>query len=466
MSGRKNKVFDLIYLTIILLLVFFIPLSQKIVVYIIALWLVVWLSEKPWYLLPVFIYVAAVWHTGSAIYIATGLIAIVAIVELLLWVTGKKQFSHFPVFENSSNRGLVLSFSIIYLLYLAGLLYSSNLNYASFDLEVKFSLFIFPLVISTLRVEVLSRIRLQSVFVTYIIGCLISTLICFSDAFLQILHTFSIKEFYYIRLSYYHHPGYMAMFLNLAIAVLISFLLRYKKTVKNRWYTVSFAGLILYFSVFVILLSSKAGILSMLVLYLLTVGYVMVIRKKLLAGLFLILGIGVLFYSALSVFTYSLDRVVGYSQTVTKSFPDQNGVTKETGDRITLWDNALEVLKNNAFIGVGTGDVKDELLKRYKESNSTEALAKELNAHNQFLQTFIALGITGFLALILSLVLPAYYAIKQEAFVYLIFLAITIINFLTESMLETQAGVVFYAFFNSFLLLLVLLRKNNPLTVV
>lgn len=460
MGEKKDKVYNIIYLLVLSGLVFFIPLSQNVVVYLIALLLAVWLSEKPWYLILVGTYVALVWHTQSALYIALGIIVIVVLTEVLLVLSAKQKLSLFDIIRKDIRRAYILGFAGFYMLYMAGLLYSTNLDYADFDLEVKFSMLIFPMIMSTLRIEVLKPSNIKNLFVAFVIGCLISTIICLTDAFIQYSGNMLIKEFYYIRLSYYHHPGYFAMFLNFAIAVLICFMMKDKRFVHNPGYLVGFISLILYFSVFVVILSSKAGILSLLVLFMLTIGYLIVIKKRVFHGIVLVFLIAGMLYLTLSIFTFSLERIVGYQQTIEKSTQITDGIKEETGDRFTIWSNALEIIKGNIVFGVGTGDVKDVLLESYKNSESQEALEKQLNAHNQYLQTFITLGIFGFLVLILSLILPGYYSIKKESFIYMIFLAIIAVNFLIESMLETQAGVVFYAFFNVFLLLLVMQKER------
>jgi hypothetical protein len=46
---------------------------------------------------------------------------------------------------------------------------------------------------------------------------------------------------------------------------------------------------------------------------------------------------------------------------------------------------------------------------------------------------------------------PAISAIRSEYYLYFVFILLFSVNNLVESMLETQAGVVFYAFFNAFL---------------
>ena len=79
------------------------------------------------------------------------------------------------------------------------------------------------------------------------------------------------------------------------------------------------------------------------------------------------------------------------------------------------------------------------------------ALEHKLNAHNEFYQVFISIGIIGFIIFVITLLAPLSLAFKINNFIYIIFLFIIVFNFLPESMLETQAGVMFYSFFNSLL---------------
>lgn len=447
---KIDKVFTFLFLTLLCSLALFVPLSKPVTVYIIALLLFFWLLEKPWYFVPVFIYVAIVWHTRSAIYIASGIILVIGLVDVFLWAIKRYRLSLFYHFKEEPFRKYILSFAVLYFLYILGLLYSHNFKYAAFDLEVKFSLFIFPAVVSTLRKEVFTRQRLTYIYVFFIIGLIISILVSFGNAVIQYSQTLSTNVLYYRNLSFFHHPGYLSMFINFGIAILIFFLTKKEEFSLNIWHIVSLTFLIILFSVFNILLSSKAGILGLLIVYLITIGHLIVFEKKIWHGLALILMIGFMFYFSLQIFPYSLNRIINY-KTVVDNKINAHPEDDETGDRITIWKNSIEVIKEHFLLGVGTGDVKDNLNQKYMESDSHEAFEKNLNAHNQFLQTFITLGIIGFLVLMLSIVLPGYYALKQHSFLYLIFIIIIALNFLVESMLETQAGVVFYSFFNALL---------------
>ena len=349
------------------------------------------------------------------------------------------------------NRLYILSFSLLYIFYLVGILYSSNINYAIFDLEVKLSLIIFPVIISTIKKEVFTAKFSERILVVFVIGCFIGTVVSLVDAFIAFYDNNDISEFYYRNLSFFHHPGYMAMYLNFAIAIIVCFLMKKKMVKSDKRRVFLLILLVIYFSLFVIMLSSKAGIISLFIVFFITVAHVIIVEKRLIAGIFLVIIICGLFYASFNFFPYSLNRIVKAKEIVENRTTIEKDEVDGTAGRIMIWQNSVEIIEQNFLFGVGTGDVKDYLVEKYKENNIKKALILKSNAHNQYLQTFITLGIVGFLILSLSLVLPAYYTFRHKHFLYFLFLIIISINLLVESMLETQAGVVFYAFFNSFL---------------
>jgi hypothetical protein len=91
--------------------------------------------------------------------------------------------------------------------------------------------------------------------------------------------------------------------------------------------------------------------------------------------------------------------------------------------------------------------VKDELLKTYAKRGYVEPLKKKLNAHDQYLNTGVALGLGGMLLLVLMVIVPTVYAFGQGDVMLASFLLLNALNWTVESMLEVQAGTIFFAFF-------------------
>jgi hypothetical protein len=120
--------------------------------------------------------------------------------------------------------------------------------------------------------------------------------------------------------------------------------------------------------------------------------------------------------------------------------------------RFEYWKAALGIIKNNLFFGVGTGDVPAAFDQEYINNNSSLSKEWRLRAHNQYLSIAVAFGIIGLLWFLICLIYPLLYSNNRHNFLYVTFFIIAMISFLTEDTLETQAGVTFYAFLNSFLL--------------
>jgi O-antigen ligase len=96
------------------------------------------------------------------------------------------------------------------------------------------------------------------------------------------------------------------------------------------------------------------------------------------------------------------------------------------------------------MIGTGTGDVKDVLNTTYHENNFSYGYEKSLNTHNQYLQSFLALGIIGLLLFVLAITIPWFMRSNYHPLL-LMLLFIFALNCITESMLEAQRGAIFFA---------------------
>ncbi|GAH23167.1 unnamed protein product, partial [marine sediment metagenome] len=119
----------------------------------------------------------------------------------------------------------------------------------------------------------------------------------------------------------------------------------------------------------------------------------------------------------------------------------------ESNTRLRIWKSSLQIVQKSFFLGVGTGDIKDELKTKYSQNSDEEAYDLNLNCHNQFLETFVGQGLIGFLLLILTLFFPLLSNNNRYKQLLVFFIIIVVVNFIFESMLNTIAGVVFFAYF-------------------
>lgn len=143
---------------------------------------------------------------------------------------------------------------------------------------------------------------------------------------------------------------------------------------------------------------------------------------------------------------------IAWELDVYKKSGDPNG--HSLTQRFEFWKAAIGIIKDNPLIGVGTGDIAKAFELQYDKMNSPLLKEWRLRSHNQYLSIAVAFGITGLIWFLITLFYPMLIMHKTFDYLYVTFLIIAVISFLTEDTLETQAGVTFFAFFNSFFLFL------------
>ncbi len=115
--------------------------------------------------------------------------------------------------------------------------------------------------------------------------------------------------------------------------------------------------------------------------------------------------------------------------------------------RLGVWECALEAVKESPLFGNGTGDANDILLEKYREKKFLLAEYMKLNAHNQYLQSYLMHGVPGVIVILSLLFVPFYQALKEKNGLLIMFMAILFLGFFTEVLLGVQKGLVFFSIF-------------------
>jgi O-antigen ligase len=372
------------------------------------------------------------------------LTALLIAILVLNWIVDR---NFFQKLTNMRRPGMVLLFGGFYLFYLSSMLWTTNTNAGWFDLEVKLSLVLLPLIMST--APQISRKSSWWVLGAFIAGNLLAMVI---DIGAWLPKAFESGSLYlhYKGFSLFHHPGYYSWYLNFCLVILSLALLGQSQGIidNRKWLAIVILGL---FSVMIFMLTAKMGIVVFVLLAVLALIVLLIMRHYKLAGVGIVVALLVM-VSAWTLLPNTKERIKLSWQVLTD--PDSVERTGRFAEgstelRLLVWDAAQEVFKRNSLIGVGVGDAKDELLTEYERQEIYGATERNLNAHNQFLQTGVAIGLGGFLWLIAMLLIPLWQAIRSRAYEIVALLSLFILYALTESVLEIQAGVVFYAFFNA-----------------
>jgi O-antigen ligase len=120
--------------------------------------------------------------------------------------------------------------------------------------------------------------------------------------------------------------------------------------------------------------------------------------------------------------------------------------------RFTIWKSALALFRQNPISGVGTGDASSELKKEFKSLGYENGYYDDLNAHNQFIEILLENGVIGLILFLSIIGYMIFIAWSDRNILYGLFIILTIIFFLFETVLNRQAGVTFFPLF-AFLLI-------------
>ena len=115
--------------------------------------------------------------------------------------------------------------------------------------------------------------------------------------------------------------------------------------------------------------------------------------------------------------------------------------------RVEKIKSAKEVIAQNWLWGVGIGDVQDVLNEEYKKRGFELGYKVNLETLNQYLETWIGLGIFGLFLLVSFNSLSLWEAFQVRNFLLFFLILHFSIASLSEALLNTQKGIVFFSLF-------------------
>ncbi|MGI9543364.1 MAG: O-antigen ligase family protein [Cyclobacteriaceae bacterium] len=335
-------------------------------------------------------------------------------------------------------------------LYLVGLLYTTNFERGLTNLEDRITMLLLPLVI--LSSPILDRKTLDQVLKMFVLGCTAAVLIFYAVGFPEIYHKFGElfpqdlafsphRDFLVNTLKI--HPTFMSLYLAYGFFIVFYFLLR-----KVTWRRTIIGSVFLFLFAFAInLFASRLVIIaSCLVLAVWIVSLFSSIYYK--VGV--VAGLAVLALILTQWFPQTIDRFREIQNTKWESPKEDN--LNSINMRLAHWECSLKAIRKNWILGVGSGDGQDHINRCYQERDLAPILhQRDFNAHNQYLETWLAVGLPGLIAM---LWLFGYLVGKaqQHRFVLLaVFVTLSGLLCLTDSIFERQKGVAFFFFFSSIL---------------
>jgi O-antigen ligase len=373
------------------------------------------------------------------------------LVELVITASTKQGRSGFAErWKNAGTWYAVASFFLLILFYVAGLIWTENLSASRFELEKKSMLLLFPLLIFTTSQHVFDKTLLRDILFAFLLGLVIITIYDLLVAYGNYQTTGHRAMLYYSRLAGNHHPAYLSLYVLFALGAVGWFFTGGIPHLR-RWHYFVLIPVALWLLLFVFLLSARSGFISLLLLiimFLARMVYGWPVRRWLPAVMVLAVLLVVIFkvFSAPLAGRLSALKHLSLSEEEYTRMENPSGVVI----RMISWRIAMEQIREAPLLGTGTGDYADDTRARIREKNLEVFFGGFKNAHNQYLQTAVTLGIPGLIALFLWLVVPLL-PLKQNKMSWLhwVFVVLVASNLFTESMLEAQAGVLFVVFFHT-----------------
>jgi len=367
---------------------------------------------------------------------------------LLFFTSGFNHHLKTSLQQLKSFQGAILIFSSLFFVGLLGMTYTTNKVDGWLDVILKSSLLLFPLTFAIFPKHLLQKQDVNRILNIYVIMVFGSSIYCFLNALIAYGGSAELSVFYYSQLSFFQHPSYFGLFINLALLIILNKWIQAKEG-YGRKLKLTLYIMIPWMIVFLFLLQSKAALISLFIIIIFLFCCLILQKKLKKAFLFLVLIILTTAISSLVV-PNSLVRFKSASNALNTETQSSNK-KESTAARITLWSLASETILEGPIWGTGTGDVEQVYNDKLLLKGFIEPGEQAYNSHSQFLQTTMKLGVFGALALVLSLAYPLWQGYKKQNLVYVGMVLIMIFNLMVESMFERQAGLMFFAFFNSFL---------------
>lgn len=353
---------------------------------------------------------------------------------------------------------LFLSFVSLYLIQFIGLINTQDFPRAFYLLRLNASMLVLPLLFSSYSHSSFIK-NSKTILKALIAGCLSVSIISIVLAFINFFKTGNAEYFFYNQLvRYFYHPGFLSIQMSLCLIALLLDFSGIKKLSDSPKFRVGKLILILWFILFIALLSSKIGlIVLLLILFSATIYSIIKISNWFIRAGIILLPLLVIVLILQTDIYERIDRAI-QSMTTTQNL-NQN--EESTALRITAIKTTVELIKNNWLFGVGTGDVWGDLRRYYFVDGKSGCLKEKVIPHNQYLNSFAKHGIIGLLILLVLLFYPLLKSYRRKNWLALSFMLLLIINCSVEDVFEVQNGVVFASFFYACFFILTTTAEEN-----
>lgn len=341
----------------------------------------------------------------------------------------------------ASGWDMVLYFALLSF----GLLITSDVALGIRTLETSLSVLALPLIFCGLREFNESAVR--SIFISFCGGVSLASLILVVNAIWRFCVTGNSNVLFFYELTGLldFQPTYFAYFLVFAITCGL-YLLQFDHSINQPKLLV-----IMIISLFCVLMltGGRTSFISILMIF----SYFILIN-----------------FPSLSISRSSTTFVLVIAMTI-GLFAMSNLLYKgeaisDSWERFDLWAAGVHA-NDDVLLGVGTGSGRLALNEYYRKNGLMQFAEDNMNAHNEYLQTYLSHGIIGLTVLMILIGRPLFLGFKANYSMAILVIFPFVIYGVTEVFLDRYQGIVFFAFLHQLLVSRLLSSsKELPASIV
>jgi len=342
-----------------------------------------------------------------------------------------------------------LILSSVFLINLAGIIYSFDKKEAFKDIERQLSIVLFPVIFSLNGLDWQQyKTRILKLFG---LTCVLTILYLYADAIHIILYNKlplqSLFSLAFINHNFAEpvglHATYFSMYVALSAAVFLHLFLKEKKNTYRFIYAVAISILLAG----LLQLASRSVLIATIILII--PGFLLFMPTGMQRFRFIVVSVLVLLIAILGI--TKIDSFKKRYVSELKNDLTQASINNEILEpRIIRWRYTVQLIRHSPVIGYGSGSEKMLLKEKYFENKLYNSYINELNAHNQYLSILLKTGMVGLLIFLLTLFYGFVSAWHNRDIVFAAFMIIISIVSFSENLLDVNKGIFFYAFFFSF----------------
>jgi len=232
------------------------------------------------------------------------------------------------------------------------------------------------------------------------------------------------------------HPSYFSLYLTFSSVWLLD---SFKTEGVIRWKV----GILIFMMVGVMLLSSRIGLLSYTVFVAIWM-YRLAVRRSVLMAM----STTVLFILVVGLLAWS-NHLTRFRFKDEPGLPSASRVMNSIDSRLLSWSASWSAIRQEWVRGYGVEGAQVQLNKTYQRQ-APDWLPPYPNAHNQFLQTWLEVGVGGIVALLFMMGIPLVF--RPLTALQISLAGLIILFCVAESVLTRQKGIVFFCLFQPLLL--------------